>query len=159
MNTILQKEGLNEEELNERINDLMSYLEGLGFLVEAFQTGVLNREKPTDYLYFKNGSDDVKIRYASIIMITSADNYVQVHTEETIKSKETKPEMYLTTLTAIEDASVDSPLARPNRTTIVNTNYISKINRKVVYIKDHEVEITPVYGDKFLKKAGCEISV
>lgn len=157
-NYILQKESFTEAELNEHIRVLMSQLEQLGLLMEAVQQGLISKTKdettPRNFLYFKNGNVEVKINYDNILLIRSADNYVQVLPPEMAANKNSKMPLYLTTLTAILQTAKASPLARANRTTLVNINYISKMNKTTVWLENMEVELTPSFREAFLEKAG-----
>ncbi|MBO9570937.1 MAG: LytTR family transcriptional regulator [Chitinophagaceae bacterium] len=152
-NEMILETELDEYNFKRKTRELGQKLNRLGFFMEALQVGIVRREEK--FLFFKDGTREVKIAYKDIVMITSANNYVRVRLQQQIHTDEGSLPLYLTTLKSIVLLTVNSSLLRANKTTIVHKDHVSSIAGDLIIMAGtFEVILSPIYRDEFLKKMG-----
>jgi hypothetical protein len=88
------------------------------------QQAIDNPQKETLTLYSDNKSEWIKLRPKDLILLESADNYVNIHyrQDEKIQKK-----LLRSTLTKLEAQITDSSLVRCHRSYMVNLNQIKQV--------------------------------
>jgi two-component system LytT family response regulator len=98
-------------------------------------------ENKVDFIFIKDGYEQVKVLFSSILYVEASGNYTQIHLEgdKLLSSRITINEM--------SDLLPNQTFVRTHRTFIVSKDKISKYDRSQVWIGTQVIPIGTTYSD------------
>lgn len=104
-----------------------------------------SNEIQEDFIYIKDKSKLVRIKFDAILFAEALDNYCYIITEA-------KRYLINSTLKKVEEKLQDRGFIRIHRSHLVNANHITMIQENFVFIDEHKLLIGKTYRDIIRKK-------
>lgn len=119
---------------------LARFLKACNKAKELFDLRIQNQDKKKDYLFVKDGYQQIKVVFDEIIYIEADGNYTQFHL---LNEKRLSSRITLNELAVI----LPQNFVRIHRAFIVAKEKISKFDRNEVYINDKIIPVGATYAD------------
>lgn len=120
---------------------LSRFLKACNKAKELFDLRNQNQENKADYIFIKDGYEQVKVLYSDILYIEASGNYTQIHlTNGKLLSSRI-------TINELADLLSHKQFVRTHRAFIIAKNKISKYDRSQVWIGEQIIPIGTTYSD------------